>query len=605
MTQKLLRGESETIRSKIKVYTLRSTAVNAFATSRGDVFVTLGLLSKLKTEAELAFILSHEITHVIEDHNLELLYQSERISKKSNGKTVKKNTSSDDMFLSNSMYSKELEMEADTKGFDRFINAGFDVNEIKGVFEMLKYAEHPFCEDNFDYTILEAGSYALKKKYKEFKIQKREGTDQDEDDTDATHPNLATRKDAINEKIGKFLTQATSNAKVNPTLFKEIVRLAQMEIPMLYLHKGEHGLAIYTASSLLKNNPTNLYLKKCIAKALYLDVKFENSGNHTQRKGIDKVTGAVQGVYNFMSKMKGKEANALMLNYNYRLIKEAPNDVELKLIMKDAAVEALNHAGKLVSFTRNEKDVGLYWKRALLDYKEDKLLNKIFAAANVEIEESEQKIKSKKGRKKKNGYRLGIDKIVIVNPQYLRADARHKQFDVKFISSEKGRLKISDYINLAADKNKLQTQILDVKQLGKNDIEAFNDLRFLNEWFSQQGDYTEISPTPGLNQEKINAIAKKYGTRYFLWTGIISTRVVNRNYLMIPPSIIFWPSLPFVTYSAIKPKYSLLYYSIIFDVETGRREVLGFNYFNRKDSEAMMKSHLYNTFLQIKSKPKK
>ena len=45
--------------NKLKVYTLRSPSVNAFATDRGNIFVTLGLMARLENEAQLALSLIH------------------------------------------------------------------------------------------------------------------------------------------------------------------------------------------------------------------------------------------------------------------------------------------------------------------------------------------------------------------------------------------------------------------------------------------------------------------------------------------------------------------------------------------------------------------
>jgi len=49
---------------------LDSNSVNAFATPGGHIFVTSGLLQKMRSEAELAGVLSHEIAHVLRKHHL-------------------------------------------------------------------------------------------------------------------------------------------------------------------------------------------------------------------------------------------------------------------------------------------------------------------------------------------------------------------------------------------------------------------------------------------------------------------------------------------------------------------------------------------------------
>ncbi len=52
---------------------LDSDAVNAYATPGGFVFITWGLMQRLKSEAELAGVLGHEIAHVTRGHYLSAL----------------------------------------------------------------------------------------------------------------------------------------------------------------------------------------------------------------------------------------------------------------------------------------------------------------------------------------------------------------------------------------------------------------------------------------------------------------------------------------------------------------------------------------------------
>jgi Zn-dependent protease with chaperone function len=54
-------------------HVLASSEVNAFALPGGEVFVTVGMLEFLESEAELAFVLGHEVAHVDQRHALEQL----------------------------------------------------------------------------------------------------------------------------------------------------------------------------------------------------------------------------------------------------------------------------------------------------------------------------------------------------------------------------------------------------------------------------------------------------------------------------------------------------------------------------------------------------
>jgi beta-barrel assembly-enhancing protease len=50
--------------------------VNAFATPGGYIFITRGMLLRMRDEAELAGVLAHEVTHVVEKHALKSIRKS-------------------------------------------------------------------------------------------------------------------------------------------------------------------------------------------------------------------------------------------------------------------------------------------------------------------------------------------------------------------------------------------------------------------------------------------------------------------------------------------------------------------------------------------------
>ena len=60
-------GDDESLKG-IRFYTLKTNVVNAFSTNQGIIFVSQGLVAQVKNEAQLAFVLAHEIAHYIEKH---------------------------------------------------------------------------------------------------------------------------------------------------------------------------------------------------------------------------------------------------------------------------------------------------------------------------------------------------------------------------------------------------------------------------------------------------------------------------------------------------------------------------------------------------------
>jgi beta-barrel assembly-enhancing protease len=52
---------------------LEAPQLNAFATPGGSVFITRGMLERMRSEAELAGVLAHEIAHVLRKHHLKAI----------------------------------------------------------------------------------------------------------------------------------------------------------------------------------------------------------------------------------------------------------------------------------------------------------------------------------------------------------------------------------------------------------------------------------------------------------------------------------------------------------------------------------------------------
>lgn len=135
---------------KFQFHLLADTeTVNAFALPGGQVFITLGLLDKLQTEAQLAGVLSHEMGHVIERHS------SQQMAKGQLGKVlvaaVGTAASSQDQGPYSAMviasvvnqavqlrYSRHDESEADLWGLKLMEQVGFDPRAMIQVMEVLK-----------------------------------------------------------------------------------------------------------------------------------------------------------------------------------------------------------------------------------------------------------------------------------------------------------------------------------------------------------------------------------------------------------------------------------------------------------------------------------
>jgi beta-barrel assembly-enhancing protease len=652
-------------KKKVRVYALRSATVNAFAADRGTVFVSLGLLAQLENEAQLAYILSHELSHVQEGHSLDLFLEAKDIVKGASQRSVLEESTFDEKLLAKNRYNKELEIEADKKGIARFWLTNYSPASIPTVFDVLQYAHLPFDEVPFERSFFETDFYQFPEAYWIKEVKPINTEPDKEDDPESTHPNIEKRRELAQEMIEKVTKREGKDFLVSEERFLQVRQMARFELPMIYLHNERSPDAIYAAHLLLQKFPGNAYLEKCVAKALYINAKFENDEDYQRAKIYAKTEGESQRVRFLFDTISPKEATILALRYTWLQHLKHPEDKELTTLADDLFGELAAYSSNLSDFvdTRAEvpappviseeepkekpiikevksekKEKSKYdkikeqkaekaktepltqgWKGAFIGLKNDENFVKAFNAGQERHKKWQSRVSymdSDKGRSerrkeiertRKKGKRLGISKVVIINPFYLKLDAR-KANAVQYVQSEEGQNRLRGIIEEVTPKSGLKTNILDIADLKDGQTDRFNEIRLLNEWFAEQVDYENLNITYGTNQGKINAIAEKYGTDFFLWTGVVSLRE-KKNSAMNTLGIMFSLFLPILTpvaiYKATKPEYDMLYYAVLYNVKDGTYQTVKYEYFDQRDSDTVLKAHYYDALLQIKTKRKK
>ncbi|MFA6178713.1 MAG: M48 family metallopeptidase [Candidatus Methylopumilus sp.] len=126
---------------------LDSDSVNAFAAPGGYVFITKGLLLRMRNEAELAGVMAHEISHVLRKHHLNAIQKSAQLGLAADAASMAV-SSSDNAYLKDKAISagsevlargldKDDEFEADRMGVVIAARAGYDPYGLPSVLQTL------------------------------------------------------------------------------------------------------------------------------------------------------------------------------------------------------------------------------------------------------------------------------------------------------------------------------------------------------------------------------------------------------------------------------------------------------------------------------------
>lgn len=128
----------------IQFLLLRSGEVNAFALANGDIYVTLGFLSRVENEAQLAFTLAHEVSHILKRDHIAGL--------RSRRDTVVTAQIADLLLMGTGVaylpaiaglasYQRGQEARADEDGIAAVAAAGYDVRDLEGFFKIFATSE--------------------------------------------------------------------------------------------------------------------------------------------------------------------------------------------------------------------------------------------------------------------------------------------------------------------------------------------------------------------------------------------------------------------------------------------------------------------------------
>ena len=134
---------------------IKSSAINAFATPGGYVYVNRGLITMVETESELSAVLAHEIAHVNARHIASIIEKSQKVGIATlaailagaflgGGGDLSAAVMSFSLATATSLnlkYSREHEEEADRLGMYYLVSAGYDSKAMLDMLKMMRRYE--------------------------------------------------------------------------------------------------------------------------------------------------------------------------------------------------------------------------------------------------------------------------------------------------------------------------------------------------------------------------------------------------------------------------------------------------------------------------------
>lgn len=611
------------LRDNIRVYLLRSEEVNAFTDNNGIIVVTTGLMARVQNEAQLAFILSHESIHYKEKHALNSYVEEDKML---SGKGIYKNLRRSEIELSRFQYSKDLESEADKKGFEIFKKSGYDIHQAIDALSILSYADHPAFDLEFPKDYFNSARYGIPGAYFPDTIPPLV-IDENYDDSKSTHPNITKRKTDISAAIKNSSSNDSSLFILGEAAFNYVRKICRYELCELYINHLKYEEAIYQVYA-LQSEENTVYLEKSLAKALYgLSIYRTSDNRRSSDKNSEDVEGNSRAVYYFAEVIPSKELNVLALKYAWELHLKDPDNRYLKNICRHLTYTLIDKNETQLSSFKTPRQIMMdsvklaetksdtlpvetsthkiaaskvknaYWAYAFTDFLNDSSFVQMFEEAadwknelkNTETEDEE-----------KASLAMGAEKILVVNPFYIVYDGR-KGEGIEIIESESALINLHNQVNTCTEKLGMESNYLDPNFLNANDAEKINDMAILSAWLSEKISHDE-NKTEIINaqSEYYQEVTASYQADHVIWLGYLNYFDPIHN---LGQKILFsfftGIALPFLTYDLIRTHYITTVYILAADGKKGYSSIEYYKTSKTNDSDSFIKSQLYYLFHEM------
>ncbi|TVQ81679.1 MAG: hypothetical protein EA358_00375 [Flavobacteriales bacterium] len=633
---------------KIRVYTVRSPQFNAAATEDGVLLVNLGLLAQVENEAQLAFVLSHELIHSEENHVIDGFLEKLKIEK---GEAAYRRQSGDDKLIAMSNYSKSHEFEADLEGYMRiFSKTNYDPEEALRVLDVMLYSYLPFDELDIDKTFFNSDRFVLDTNL--FPETVRNITAyEDYDDSKSTHPNLKARREALEKVIQNTPSSGKEWYIVSEQAFKEAQEMARFENSALFLANRQYPEAIYNSFLLLNSHPNNKFLRKNVGIALHTFATYKNNEQTRFIPEASDIEGNLQSVYFLFDKLDAKGLSILSAQYNFENHRMFPDDPFLKQMFKKSLRELVffhelttdnfeteypvpedeeeekveeeldsrrrnSKVSKLSRAKRSRDDIHAY---AFVDLFQDQTFKAewdemqkelaAFKSSNNYLSWYSRRVKgaTSETASAKQPKKAPIEKVVVVTPRYLKLK-QGNMFNnyrpiIKFEETDVELRQMREIIPTYLENIGLEASFLDYKTLQENQDEEFNDLMFVNDWLSE---YWKHPRTENMvsRSDQVDAFIEKYGTQYVLYTGLITYKKTKTDLAYdivfgLVGSLVFPPFVLFTVASLIKPYGEVYQFVTVYDIKNGYAR---YHFVEKLDgymSEAQKKAMIYDKLFRV------
>lgn len=270
----------------VHCFVSRDALPNAFTTGDGRICVNLGLMVRLRNEAQLAFVIGHELAHQQLDHvDRELINAMRKQHDPAFERELRKAVRGqygrlarlDSLVLHNAFnqrrHSRSHEAQADSIGLVQMMKAGYDPGAALSVMDILDSCDDDPFRGPFDpWSLLKScldddhGPHNVSAS----SLQGFDPVDQARKDSLKTHPDCQARKAALIQQLGATFPAVGPASEEPDTGYIALRETCWRDLVESELVQHDVSDAAYLALRLSMERPQDLYLRSALVRSFSL-----------------------------------------------------------------------------------------------------------------------------------------------------------------------------------------------------------------------------------------------------------------------------------------------------------------------------------------------
>ncbi len=300
-------------KDKIRVYLYRSSEINIYSTNDGIIFINIGLLTNLTNESELAFVLAHEISHIVNvhPHDYDQFSHKER-SLYLDLKNKDHNRSSDD------------DLEADQFGYEHFfLAAGYTTSDITAIFHHLDSPKNLKINFNSFKSILTNNQIQWSEDY----------FNDDNPEDNSNDIQLEKSLQNRNKEKEKWFKTDSSTPQNPNQLFIDLIHWSRFELLGLYLIEHDYNNSFFYNLFLIEQYPDDPMLDMAWLASNFGYYRLKSTVKKYELSDDDQLSESHKNIHYFFNKISIEELKQYTFSVAKKLTNSYPENKYVAKVM--------------------------------------------------------------------------------------------------------------------------------------------------------------------------------------------------------------------------------------------------------------------------------